>query len=324
MIDRRNLLLASLAGLALPAAAGAQGSDWPSRPVRLFVPAPPGGSLDLTARLLQKPMQDILGQPLVVENKPGGAGTVATEGVVRAEPDGLTFGIVYTSHASNVGLNPKLPYDTLKDVSPIAFCWRQQMVYAAHPSFEAKTLSAFIELAKAKPGEIGYATSGIGSGPHLAGVQLEQAAKIRLLHVPYRGTGPAINDVLAGTVPILITNAGSAASHIASGKLIGLGASGDTRSPVLPDLPTTREVGLRNVNSSEWCAIIGPKGLPPAIVDKANAALNKAMASPEVADRFRTFGMVHAPMSPQQTSEFLADEIREATALIKAANIKAE
>jgi tripartite-type tricarboxylate transporter receptor subunit TctC len=313
--------------LALPFMATpwtARSAEWPARPVRLIVPAPPGGSTDITARLLQEPLQRMLGQPIVVENRPGASGVVATDSLVRSAPDGYTLLLAYSSHASNPALVPKLGYDSLKDVTPIAFYWRQQMAVAVNPSLPARSLKELIALAKARPGDLGYATYGIGSAAHFLGAQLERAAGIRLSHVPYRGTGPAINDALGGQVPIVITNVGSLVPHERTGKLVLIGVSGDTRSPIAPVVPSAGEAGFAGVNASEWLVLLGPRGLASTIVSRLNRTVAEAVAVPEVAERFRSFGMVHTPMSPAEVASFLEGEIRSLGAIIQAAGITAE
>ena len=219
----RRIRLGSWSALAtavlLTGTFGAQAQDWPSRPIRFVVPVAPGGATDVTARLLQEPISKALGVPIIVENKPGGAGVIATESVVRSAADGYTFAIVYTSHAGNPALLASVPYDSVKDITPVAFVWRAYLAFSVNKDVPINSIAELIARAKAEPGMLSYATGGVGQASHFAGARLEQMADIKLTLVPYRGAGPALADVLGGHVPILVSNISVAAPEVATGRL---------------------------------------------------------------------------------------------------------
>ncbi|MEN9628164.1 MAG: hypothetical protein RJA10_1391 [Pseudomonadota bacterium] len=291
-VQRRRLLQAAAASLALPAlAARAAGDIAGGKPISLIVSYPAGGGADLMARLIAPRMAEALGQPVVVENKPGASGTLAAAQVARATPDGATLLLDASSFAVNPALfNNKLPYDTATAFTPLGVLALYPNVLVCTPSFEAKTVADVLRLARAKPKSLAYASSGNGSAQHLAGALFEQLAKVELTHVPYRGGGPALNDVMGGQVPLFFANVASSLGHIQSGRLRPLAVTAKLRCRALPQVPTMDEVGVKGHEVLEWNPVLGPAGLPPAVRDKLVAAVRKAMDDPEVLGRVRALG----------------------------------
>jgi tripartite-type tricarboxylate transporter receptor subunit TctC len=298
--------------------------DWPSRPIRFVVPVAPGGATDIAARLLKEPIAKALGVPVIVENKAGGAGVMATDSVVHSAPDGYTFAIVYTSHAGNPALLESLPYDSIKDITPVAFVWRAYLVFAVNKDVPINSLAELIARAKDEPGKLTFATGGVGLASHFAGARLEQVASIKLTHVPYRGAGPALLDVLGGHVPILVSNISVAAPEVATGRLRPLAVTSPERSPILPDVPTVAESGFPGYQISEWFGVIGPAGLPDDIVNRMNKAINDAARTPDVIARFDAMGLVVALTTPAGFKDILAEETKATTEIIRKGNIKAQ
>ena len=279
---------ASAASLSFPAfAAGDIGGG---KAITLVVSYPPGGGADAMARLIAPKMAEALGQPVIVENKPGASGTIAAGQVARAAPDGTTLLFDASSFAVNPALFPKLPYDNEKAFVPIAVVAQFPNVLVCTPSFEARTLADVVRLARAKPGTISYASSGNGSAQHLAGALFEQLARIDLTHVPYRGGGPAMNDVMGGQVPLFFANVASGLGQIQSGRLRPIAVTAATRCRALPDLPTMAEAGVRGHEVLEWNPILAPAGIAPAVRDKLVAAVTRAKGDVEVLGRVRTLG----------------------------------
>jgi tripartite-type tricarboxylate transporter receptor subunit TctC len=289
--NRRGMLAAGAALLAAPMGrAFAAGDIGGGKPITLLVSYPACGGADVMARLIAPRMADALGQPVIVENKPGASGTVAAAQVARAAPDGLTLLLDASSFAVNPSLFDKLPYDPATAFAPLAVLALYPNALVCTPSFEAKTVADVLRLAKAKPGTLAYASSGNGSAQHLAGALFEAIAKVDMLHVPYRGGGPALNDVMGGQVPLFFANVASSLGHIQSGRLRALAVTSKLRSRVLPDLPTMEEAGLKGYEVLEWNPVLAPIGVPAPLRTKLAAAIRKAMADPEVLARVRTLG----------------------------------
>jgi tripartite-type tricarboxylate transporter receptor subunit TctC len=321
-LPRTGALAIAAAALLFAQIPAALAQQWPSKPIKWLVPVAPGGATDATARLLQEPVSKILGQPIIVENKPGGAGVIATEAAVRSPPDGYTFGIVYTSHAGNPALLGNLPYDSVKDITPVAFFWRAYLAFAVHPDVPIKTLAELIDRAKKAPGTLAYATGGVGLAAHFAGARLEQEAGIKMNHTPYRGGGPALTDVLGGHVPILVANISVVQPHVESGKIRVIAVTSPQRSPIFPNVPTVAESGFPGYQTSEWFGFIGPAGLPDEIVRKMNAAINEAARRPDVAEQIQKMGIVTNLGTPEAFKAILAEETKITSEVIRAGNIK--
>ena len=288
---RRQFLAASAAsaaGLALPARAA--GDIAGGKPITLVVSYPAGGGADAMARLIAPKMAEALGQPVIVDNKPGASGTIAALQVARATPDGATLLLDASSFAVNPALFQKLPYDGTKAFVPIAVLAQFPNVLVCTPGFEAKTVADVLRLARAKPGSLAYASSGNGSAQHLAGALFEQLAKVELTHVPYRGGGPALNDVIGGQVPLFFANVASSLGQIQSGRLRPLAVTAATRCRALPEVPTLAQAGVPGYEVLEWNPILAPAGMAPAVRDKLAAAVARAMADAEVLGRIRALG----------------------------------
>ncbi|MEI8264280.1 MAG: tripartite tricarboxylate transporter substrate binding protein [Betaproteobacteria bacterium] len=289
--NRRSMLAAGAALLAAPMGrAFAAGDIGGGKPSTLLVSYPAGGGADVMARLIAPRMADALGQPVIVENKPGASGTVAAAQVARAAPDGLTLLLDASSFAVNPALFDKLPYDSATAFAPLAVLALYPNALVCTPSFEAKSVADVLRLGRAKPGTLAYASSGNGSAQHLAGALFEAIAQVDMLHVPYRGGGPALNDVMGGQVPLFFANVASSLGHIQSGRLRALAVTSKLRSRVLPDLPTMEEAGLKGYEVLEWNPVLAPAGTPAPVRAKLAAAVRKAMADPEVLARVRALG----------------------------------
>jgi tripartite-type tricarboxylate transporter receptor subunit TctC len=282
---RRVLQAAGL--LALPAFARAATPIAGGKPVTLVVSYPVGGGADLMARLLAPRLAEALGQPVLVENKPGASGQIAAQQVARAAPDGTSLLFDASSFAVNPALFPKLPYDSDTAFTPLAVVALYPNVMVCTPGFEAQSVADVVRLAKASPGKIAYASSGNGSAQHLAGALFEQRAGVQLLHVPYRGGGPALNDVMGGQVPLFFANVASSLGHIQSGKLRALGVTAPLRTRALPAVPSIGEAGVKGVEVFEWNPILAPAGLAPATRATLLAAIRRALQDPEVLSRIR-------------------------------------
>ncbi|EHR70870.1 hypothetical protein BurJ1DRAFT_2028 [Burkholderiales bacterium JOSHI_001] len=288
---RRRLLQAASALLA-PAAlnARAAGDIAGGKPITLLVSYPAGGGADVMARLVAPHLADALGQPVLVENKPGASGTIAAAQVARATPDGSMLLLDASSFAVNPSLFDKLPYDSATAFTPLGVLALFPNVLVCTPSFEARSLADVLRLARAQPNRLAYASSGNGSAQHLAGALFEAMAKVELTHVPYRGGGPALNDVMGGQVPLFFANVASSLGHIQSGRLRPLAVTSRLRSRVLPELPSMDEAGLKGYEVLEWNPVLAPAGLPATVQARLSAALTRAMADPEVLGRVRALG----------------------------------
>jgi tripartite-type tricarboxylate transporter receptor subunit TctC len=288
---RRGVIAAGAALLAAPfGRAFAAGDIAGGKPISLVVTYPPGGGADVMARLIAPRMADALGQPVIVDNKPGASGTIAAAQVARAAPDGATLLLDASSFAVNPALFDKLPYDSASAFAPLGVLALYPNVLVCTASFEAKTLADVLRLARARPGQLAYASSGNGSAQHLAGAQFEAMAQVQLAHIPYRGGGPALNDVMGGQVPLFFANVASSLGHIQSGRLRPLAVTSKLRSRVLPDVPSMDEAGLKGYEVLEWNPVLAPAGVPAGVRVKLAAAIRKAMADPEVLARVRALG----------------------------------
>jgi tripartite-type tricarboxylate transporter receptor subunit TctC len=319
---RRRCLMTAAAGAAFAAQASAQGA-WPNRPVRIILPVPPGGAFDATVRMIQEPLARLLGQPVIVENRGGGAGIPAAEVVIRAT-DGHTFGLIGSSHAANATLMTSLPFDPVADVAPVNLLARWPNVISVHPSTPWQTLAELVAAAKARPGSISYGSPGIGLSQHLAGELLKIRAGVDITHVPYRGAGPALNDGVAGHVPMVITALASTAPQVKAGRLRALAVTGPVRAPLLADVPTVAEQGFPGFDVGEWIGIIGPASTPPEALARLNGALTGAMRDPDVARRLEEGGIETLTSSPTEFADFLRAQIRTLGEIIRAAGVRAE
>jgi tripartite-type tricarboxylate transporter receptor subunit TctC len=286
----RCKLLAVHVLIAALAAGAAVAQQYPDRPIRLVIGFPPGGAMDILGRIAAQRLTDALGQQVVVDNRGGAGGTIATEIAARAVPDGYTLHFVSLPHVINPHLYKKVNYDAVKDFAPIAQFVSVSLVLVVHPSLPAKSVRELIALAKARPGYINYASAGSGSSGHLAMELFKTMAGTNITHIPYKGTGPLLNDVLAGQVPVTIASLVGLVPQIQAGKLRGLGVTSARRSAVMPDLPTIAESGVPGYDVTQWFGMVAPAGTPPAVVSRLNSEMNKALAKPEVREMLATRG----------------------------------
>ena len=304
--------------------ATAQEAGYPSRPITLVVTYPPGGGADVMARLIAPKMGEVLGQNVIIDNRPGAGGQIGAAYVAKSKPDGYTLMFDASSFAANPALYPKLPYDSQKAFQPIGVTALFPNVVLVNAAFPAKTIRDLIDMAKLKKGAVSYASSGNGSAQHLAGALFESAAGVDMIHVPYRGGGPALNDVIGGQVPLFFGNLASTLPHIQSGKLRPLAITGAQRSPLLPNVPTLAEAGVKGAEIHEWNALFAPAGVPAPVVARLSDALQKAMASQAVRQRIEELGGDIYAGTTAHAQQFIRDQTAKATQLIKVRDIKVE
>jgi len=323
----RRTLLSTLAACAAAAAfaplANAQAGDYPNRPIKLIVPFAPGGSTDMVARMLADKMTQVLGQPVVVDNKGGAGGSIGADAIAKSAPDGYTIGMATVStHGANPAIYAKLPYNAVKDFAPITNVMSVPSVFVVHPSVPAKTMQEFIALAKAKPGKYTFASPGTGSLGHANIENFMNLAGIELLHIPYKGAGQAITDALGGQVDSMTDNLPSTLSNIQSGKLRPLAVLALKRSPVLPDVPTYTELGYPGMGDGGWFGLVAPAGTPKPIIDKLNAAAHKVMAMPDYVEKQKGISGESMANTPEQFAKQIQAAIERYTAVAKRADIR--
>ena len=322
--QRRQFLRLAASAVALPAMSRVAGAQaYPSRPVRLLVGFAPGGGTDLMARLVQQGLSERLGQQVVVENRPGAGTNIATEAVVNATPDGYTLLAASLANAGNATLYNNLKFNFIRDTTPVAGIALDPFVLEVTPSLPAKTIPELIAYAKANPGKINMGSGGVGSGNQLTGEMFKTMAGVDLVHVPYRGAGPAMVDLMGGQVQVMFNTMGASLQYIKGGKLRALGVATKTRQAALPNVPTVAEF-VPGYEASFWTGVAAPKGTPPEIVDKLNKAVNAALANPVVKGRLAEWGATPLAGSPADFGKFIADETEKWGKVIRAANIKAE
>ncbi|WP_398501559.1 tripartite tricarboxylate transporter substrate binding protein [Variovorax sp.] len=321
-LGRRTLLQGTAALAALPMLARAQAA-WPARPVRIVVPFPPGGTTDFVARLVGTELAKTLGQPVVIENKPGAGTVIGVDTVAKAAPDGYSFVCVANSFAANQTLVRKLPYDTLKDLRPVALMGMSEHVLATHPGSGLKTLADLRDQAKARPGTLSFASFGNGTSAHLSGEMLKLQMGLDIVHVPYKGQGPALTDLLGGQVTMMFGNWPEFRGHVEGGKLVALGMATAQRSQYAPNIPTVAEQGVA-IESNSWNGLLAPAGTPDAVVQRVNAEVNRALAGPVVTEAFRKGGIASLSGSPERFAVFVQSEIAKYGDVIRKANIQIE
>ena len=307
--------LASVTGLSM-----AQPGAWPSKPIRIVVPFTPGGTTDMVARLIGVELSKQLGQPVIVENKPGAGTVIGVDYVAKQPADGYTFVCVANSFTANKTLVKNLPYDTTRDLQPVALMGLSEHVLATHPKSGLKTLDDLKKAAQAKSGALTYASFGNGTSAHLSGALLCQMMGIDMIHVPYKGQGPALTDLLGGQVTAMFGNWSEFRGHIESGKLVALGMATRQRSRFAPNVPTLAEQGVA-LESNSWQGLLAPAGTPDAIVQRVNAEVSKALASPNVVKVFNESGVVSQAGSVAQFTSFVGSEIGKYGDIIRRANI---
>ena len=324
MNTKRHLLaLLALAGLGLTAQAQPAATDWPNKPIRWVVPFPPGGAMDAIARTLDEKAGKTLGQPFVIENRPGAGGNIGADYVAKQPGDGYTMMITSIGMATNKPLYSKLSYDPIKDFAPVSLLAVVPNVLVTNATQpDVKTVKDVIAAARKAPGKLTYASAGNGTSIHLAGEVFTSLAQVEMLHIPYKGSGPAVSDLLGGQINYMFDSITSARPHIESGKLRALGVTTAKRSSALPNVPTIAEAGLPGYEVSPWFAVFMPAATPKAIVTKLNAALLAAMKDPEVVKRFESIGAEPVGSTPDELAKHLARESERWTKLITERNIK--
>ncbi|MDB5927959.1 MAG: hypothetical protein JWN13_6895 [Betaproteobacteria bacterium] len=311
--------------LALSTAHAAEpAASYPSKAVRIIIPFSPGGGADNLARTLQPALSSALGQPLILDNRPGASSIIGTELAARSAPDGYTMLLITTTHTVNPSLMKKLPYDPLKDFAPVSLAVTQPNVLVVHPSLPAKSLKELVALGKAKVGNLTFASGGSGSQPHLAGELLQMIAGIELIHVPYKGSGPGVTAVLGGQVTMMFVGPLAIEAHVKSGKLRALAVADKKRSAVLPDVPTVSEAGFRGLETGTWYGFLAPAGTPQPVIDTFHAAVIKSMSTPDMKTRLLAQGVEIVGAGPREFDQTLREEIVKWTKLVKRAGITAE
>ncbi|MGE5525264.1 MAG: Bug family tripartite tricarboxylate transporter substrate binding protein [Rhodospirillaceae bacterium] len=324
--EKRARLPIAKASVALCCALAAMqcaAQNYPQKPVRMVVPFSPGGSLDLVARLIAKHGSADLGQQIVVENKPGAGGNIGVETVAKAQPDGYTLLIVQNSITVNPSLMKSVPYDPVKDLEPISRVSSYMLFLVAHPSTGLKSVRQLIDLAKAHPGELTYASVGVGSGTHLSGALFAHMAGIKMTHVPYKGTGQVLPDLLGGQVALHFGST-SVVPYVKNGKLIPLGVTGEKRSTALPEVPTIAEAGLKGYEVTAWNAVFGPAGVPAPIVNRINGVVKQALSQPESRSVMDAQGLVSSWSTPQELGALVRSELAKWAHVIKIAGVRPE
>jgi tripartite-type tricarboxylate transporter receptor subunit TctC len=301
----------------------AQTDAWPSRPIRLISPFPPGGTTDLLARLLAPPLSKALGQQVIVENRSGGGGSIGTGLVAKAPPDGYTFVIVFDTHAVNPSLIPNLPFDTRNDLAPVMLIATGAMVITAHASQPYRSFGALVTAAREKPGAISYGTIGSGSLAHLAMTQMNAQGKFSTTHVPYKGGGPLVQDAIAGHVPIAMATSALLSPHIRSGVLVPLAVTSLQRDPALPGVPTVAEQGIPGFEALAWWGMFAPARTPPAIVQRINAEVAAALRDPAIRDRLVGQGMNLLASAPEELARFLDPQMTRWAGVVREYGIRA-
>ena len=324
-IPRRSALgqLTALGLVALLPAVGLA-QVWPDKPVRFLVPYPPGGGTDVIARIVQQKFQAVLGQPVVIENRGGAGGSVGTEVVAKAAADGYTVLFTLSSHTINPAIFPKLSFDTVRDFEPVGMVASLPQILVTHPGFAANSVAEMTALARAKPGTLSFASVGNGSPGHLAGELQALRTGVKLTHIPYRGGGPAVTDVMGGQVPTLWVSIPAAAAFVKTGKLKALAVSTTKRSAAFPDVPTMQEAGVADFDVDSWYAMFVPARTPRPIIERLNKALNSVLADPEVRERLLAQGAEAVGGTPEALAATVAAELPRWAKLAKDAHIKAE
>jgi tripartite-type tricarboxylate transporter receptor subunit TctC len=325
----KKMIMALVSGVAVCLSSAlmigaVQAQSWPTKPIKFIVPYPPGGGTDVIARIVQEPLAKELGQQVIIDNRGGAGGSIGSALAAQSPSDGYTVLFTLSSHTINPSFYPRLPFDTERDFSPVVTIASLPQILVANPNFPAKNVKEVIEMAKAKPGSISYASVGNGSPGHLAGAMMATDAGVDMVHIPYRGGGPAITDVIAGQVPLLWVSIPAAAQFVKSGKVKALAVSTVKRSAVFPDVPTMAESGFKDFEVDSWYAMFVPASTPKPIVERLNKAALKVLAQPEVKEKLLSQGAEAVGDSPSQLGAVVKKEIAKWKQVVKAANIKVD
>jgi tripartite-type tricarboxylate transporter receptor subunit TctC len=325
LITRRAIiLLSATCAFAMAVSPASAQQSYPDRPIRMIVPLSAASTVDIVARVMVDQMGPILGQNLIVDNKPGAGGVIGTEALVQSSKDGYTIGMTSSNHVINPYIIKSVPFDSIKDITPISIVATTPLVLVVHPSVAAHTAQEYIALAKEKPAEITYGSAGNGSVLHLAGVMLASQAGIDIEHVPYKGTGPLANDLLGGHINSGFLSVAAALPYIKAGTMRPIAVSTPQRAAALPDVPTFAESGLPNYNFDAWIALIGPAGLPKPIVDRLYEVSQTVLGSQKTKDAFAAQGISIVGSDPQTSAKFFVTELEKHKRLVEQAKVKAE
>ena len=323
-MQRRTIAKSALALAALTLAGASTAQDFPNKPVRLIVPFTTGGVLDTLARTIAHEIQPALGQPLVVENRTGASGNIGTEAYARATPDGYTIGMgTIATHGINPALyGEQLPYDPVKDFKPLALVATQRNVVLVNPQLPIRNIQELIAYAKTHPGKVSYGSAGNGSSQHMSGQMFMKQAGVRFLHVPYRGSGPALIDLMAGNIQLMFVDMPAAMPHLQAGKVRAIGVTSKDRSSALPDVPTVAEQGLPGFEVIAWFGVFAPAGTPQPVADRLSAEILKVMQKPAVQEKMRSLGADPVAVGPKQFDAFMRKEIASWGELVRELGVK--
>ncbi len=322
---KRSFLGGTLAALALAGITPALSQAYPTRPITLIVPYAPGGATDIIGRVIAEEVSHTIGQRVVVENRAGAAGSVGAAAVARAQPDGYTLLMgALTSHSINMGLQAKPGFDLKKDFAPVTLAGTVGLALVVHPSVQAKTIPELVALAKAKPDDFNYASSGNGSPQHLAGEMFNARAGTKLGHVAYRGSGPAMTDMIGGQVKVMFDTIPSVLQHVNAGSLKAIATTGREPSPFMPDYPTAISQGLADFEIGSWFGVLAPAGTPQPVIDKLNTEIGKALRSPRALEAMKLQGVTPKPGTPAEATVLIDSEMTKWNGLIKATGLKPE
>jgi len=321
----RRLLRPAAAAVALAVVTATPcAAQYPDKPIRLLLPFPAGGTVDLVARLVTAQMAEELGRPFVIENKAGAGGVIATDAAAKATPDGYTLLLTTPNHTINAALNPKLPYDTERDIVPVSIVAEVPELLVSHPAAPFQSFAGFVDYARKNPGKLNYASAGNGTLPHLTMELLLRRTGIEVAHIPYRGAAPAMTDLLAGQVQLKMDTYATASQLVADGKLRALAFASRERSALMPDVPTIAEMGLPGYEGILWIGMVAPAGVPKPVIDKLATAAQRAVRAPALAERLKRDGVEPVGGTSQAFGELIAREIKEWRALARAAKISLE
>ena len=321
MVTASRCTLLALLSVSFVYAGVAAAQGYPVKPIRIIVPYTPGGSTDVVSRILAPRLTEILGQTVVVENRPGGSSTIGVNFVAKSPPDGYTLGIVNIAFVANPSLMKKVPYDTETDLVPVSQISTATLVMAVHPSVPARSVKELIALAKAKPGSLNYGSAGPGAGNHLMTERFSYMAGIKMVHVPYKGGGPSVLSLVSGETALLLASIPSAIQHFPNGRLVPLAVGSLKRNVALPDVPTIAEAAIPGFEAIEWIGVVVPAGTPPAVIGRVHQALVKALSIPEVKERIVGLGADPVGNSPEEFSAFIKKEIATWSKVIKEVGI---
>ena len=316
-------LLHVIAAVALMTVTSAYAQTWPTQPIRIIVPFPPGGTTDQMARLLQPQLQQAFGVSVVIDNRGGASGAIGSGMAAKAPPDGYTFLFVFDTHGVNPSLIPNMPFDTLKDLAPIMLVAKSPMVITAHPSFPYKTFAEVLKLAKAKPGVVTFGTIGSGSLAHLAITMITNQAKIEMTHIPYKGGGPLVINALGGHVPVAIASLALLSPHIQSGRLKAIGITSPQRHPQYPNVETVAERALPGFDAEAWWGLLAPTNTPAPIMTRMHAEFAKALRAPAMKQHFDQQALTVMASSPEEFGKFVASEVERWARVVQYNKIKA-